>query len=332
MKISVALACWRGTAHLTEQLNSLAGQTRLPDEVVAVDDASGDDTAALLRTFAETAPFEMRVIENPSNLGYAHNFARALEETTGDLVFLCDQDDAWFPEKLERMAGWASANPDKQIFACDAELADGALTPSGVTKRGQIAAAGLPENAFVMGCCLAIRRDYLSLMLPFPEAVRAHDTWLVELADRLDLVLRRDTVLQYYRQHGANASDFFVNTTRRLGPVERVQHTVRSFARRLGNDGGLAHERDGLALQLQWLASRDGEFAALCGPGVVSAGTDGLASRIALLESRLAARRAAAPARPGRVAKLWHDGVYRRSGGVFGALRDMTAWKQDSKT
>ena len=63
MKISVALACWRGTAHLTEQLNSLAGQTRLPDEVVAVDDASGDDTAALLRTFAETAPFEMRVIE-----------------------------------------------------------------------------------------------------------------------------------------------------------------------------------------------------------------------------------------------------------------------------
>lgn len=328
MRTSVALACWRGTAHLTEQLNSLAGQTRLPDEVVAVDDASGDDTAALLRAFAETAPFEMRVIENPSNLGYARNFARALEETTGDLVFLCDQDDVWFPEKMERMSGWASAEPDKQIFACDAELADGDLAPSGVTKRGQIAAAGLPERAFVMGCCLAIRRDYLSLMLPFPDAVRAHDTWLVELADRLDLVLRRDTVLQYYRQHGANASDFFVNTTRRLGPVERAQHAVRSLARRLASDGGLVRERESISCQHDWLTARQDGFAGICGADATERARAGLAEDLARLTARLEARMAPPLTRPGQVFDLWRRGVYRRSGGVLGALRDVTAWHQ----
>src|SRR5690606_26514650 len=106
--LSIALAAWRGTAWLPEQLDSIARQTRLPDELVAVDDASGDGTADWLERYAETAPFPMRVLRNPTNIGYCRTFERALRETSGDLVFPCDQDDFWFPEKLAKMETWAS--------------------------------------------------------------------------------------------------------------------------------------------------------------------------------------------------------------------------------
>ncbi|WP_316015296.1 glycosyltransferase [Roseobacter sp. HKCCA0434] len=318
----MALATWRGTAHLKVQLDSLAAQTRLPDEVIAVDDASGDATPDLLAAWAAHAPFEMTVLRNPVNLGYARNFERALSRTTGDLVLPCDQDDMWFAQKLARFEDWARARPEMAVFVCDTELTDGALTPSGRTKRGQIAAVGLPEESFVMGCCLGLRRDWLDAMLPFAPGVRAHDNWLVELADRLDLVERHAEVLQYYRQHGANTSDFLANTPEEIGPRARFRMVRRDLARRLRGGGGLERELSGLVLQAERLNARAAAFDALAGSARRARVAAELTARIADLEARAAARAAALPRRLGAVGRLWRTGVYARSGGTGGALRD----------
>ena len=99
-KVSIAMAAYNGADYLSEQLSSFLLQTRLPDELVVCDDASSDSTVSIIEEFALRAPFEVRLIKNKQNLGYIRNFEKALSLCQGDLIFLSDQDDVWFPEKV----------------------------------------------------------------------------------------------------------------------------------------------------------------------------------------------------------------------------------------
>lgn len=104
-KISVAMTTYNGADFLLPQLQSLLAQTRLPDEVVICDDGSRDNTVDILKNFIRENKLEQwAVFENSENLGYVENFRKAMSLTTGDIVFLCDQDDIWNPRKIEIMA------------------------------------------------------------------------------------------------------------------------------------------------------------------------------------------------------------------------------------
>ena len=100
---SIALATYNGEKFLQRQLDTLAAQTRLPDEMAVCDDGSTDGTLEILRQFAETAPFPVRIFQNLKNLGPGRNFRKAFSLCEGDVTFFCDQDDVWFPEKLETL-------------------------------------------------------------------------------------------------------------------------------------------------------------------------------------------------------------------------------------
>ncbi len=216
MKISIALATYNGARYLQDQLESFLAQTRLPDEVVVNDDGSTDETLDLVRRFSDRAPFPVVWSLNARRLGFARNFSLALRKSTGDLVFLSDQDDVWFPEKIERLAAVADADPEALVIMNDAALTDEALRETGLTKLGQIRSAGISDGSFVMGCCAAIRREFLDLCLPIPDGVRAHDVWLVRLADGLGRKRIIPDVLQYYRRHGDNKSQWITSRTTRV--------------------------------------------------------------------------------------------------------------------
>ena len=87
------MGTYNGGPYLREQLDSIAAQTHLPDELVVCDDDSTDRTVAILEDFAATAPFPVRVYVNPKNLGTAKNFERAIGLATGEVIALADQDD-----------------------------------------------------------------------------------------------------------------------------------------------------------------------------------------------------------------------------------------------
>lgn len=216
MKISIAMATYNGAEYLQEQLQSFMDQTRQPDELIIADDCSTDETEVIIRNFAKTAPFTVEFHRNQENLGYSGNFNAALMKTTGDLVFLSDQDDVWFPEKIERMVGVAERNPHALVVMNDAALTDGELNGVGLTKVGQIRSAGLCMKAFVMGCCCGVRRELLNLCMPIPEGIKAHDNWLVHFAEAMNGKVVCDEVLQYYRRHETNESQFIANRTTKV--------------------------------------------------------------------------------------------------------------------
>ncbi len=58
-KLSVAMCTYNGARYLREQLESIAGQTRPPDELVICDDCSDDATDRIVRDFANGSFFKL---------------------------------------------------------------------------------------------------------------------------------------------------------------------------------------------------------------------------------------------------------------------------------
>lgn len=214
--LSVAIATYRGEAYLAEQLASIAAQTRLPDEVVLVDDSSGDGTAAVARAWASERSFPVRVEANASNLGVTATFERAVAASTGDVIVLADQDDVWLPHRLEDVAEAFSSQPELGLAFADAVLVDGAGEELGETLWQSLGLDGarrdaLARNPFralvrrndLTGATMAFSARLRELVLPIPR-VWVHDGWIAILAAAVAPIhaLRRPAVR--YRQHGGN--------------------------------------------------------------------------------------------------------------------------------
>src|SRR5215204_884173 len=133
MKLSIALATYNGEAFLEAQLRSFLCQTRLPDEVVVSDDCSEDATPHILEAFSREAPFEVVVLHNATKLGFVRNFERAIKACTGDVIFLSDQDDVWFAEKVSAVEQAFNENLDCMLVIHDQQITDAQLKFTGNT-------------------------------------------------------------------------------------------------------------------------------------------------------------------------------------------------------
>src|SRR5215210_7844615 len=102
-RASVALCTYNGARFLREQLQSIAEQQTPPFELVLSDDASSDDTFAIAREFARSAAFPVELHRNPTRIGTVANFDQTISRCRGEVIFLCDQDDVWRPDKIGRM-------------------------------------------------------------------------------------------------------------------------------------------------------------------------------------------------------------------------------------
>lgn len=223
--ISIALATYNGEKYLSEQLNSFLRQTLPPDELVVCDDCSEDNTLGILNEFSKSAPFPVKIFVNQQNLGYSQNFEKALSLCTGDIVFLSDQDDAWFPMKLETVIAEFAQNTKTKVIVNDMIIADELLSPSTSTQLGNILAARGNSDDFYSGCCVAIRKDFLGIVLPFPEGQFAHDNWINHLAQALNVRVLLPVALQLYRRHGDNASKWILSSPRGVSQFRMLRAT-----------------------------------------------------------------------------------------------------------
>ena len=242
MKLSIAMATYNGAKFLRAQLDSFAAQTCLPDELVVCDDGSSDATIAILHDFAATAPFSVRVVQNEQNLGFARNFEKVLSLCTGDLIFLSDQDDVWFPKKLRTVKDAFMADPSILCTINDMIITDMDLNHSNKTQLGNIRVTGSNDNRYIAGCCVAIKRPLLEFLMPFPVADFAHDRWIGDMSVALGVRRLIDEPLQYYRRHGSNESQWVfsdpagvtvlsvVSATGFTSPVASWQETLRKIA------------------------------------------------------------------------------------------------------
>ncbi|MBO1922990.1 glycosyltransferase [Thiomicrorhabdus sp. 6S3-12] len=238
-KISVALATYNGAEFLSKQIQSLLEQTVLPDEIVISDDNSSDSTIGILNEYQSMYPNVIKVIKNRNNVGYAQNFNNALVNTVGDFVFLCDQDDVWFPNKIEYMVNLAESKPGYFVYMNDALLTDKDLNQFGFTSYEQLKKSGVDDKYFVLGCCCLLTREYLDFVLPIPMGLKSHDNWLVEISYGIGLRYIEKKPLQLYRRYGGNVSDCISNST---VSNTRVTFFLKAFKRILARNNNLSDE------------------------------------------------------------------------------------------
>ena len=223
MRISIAMATYNGAKYLQEQLDSFLCQTRQPDEFVVCDDGSTDATLAILDDFRLRVPFSVRIYRNEKNLGYIKNFENALSLCTGDVIFLSDQDDVWFSNKLSAMVAVLEMRPDIFVLQTDMVLAGEDLTPSPYTQLGNILSLGYRPETFITGCGTVLRKTWLDLVLPIPADVAAHDDWIHRLAVALGVRALHEKPLQYYRRHGGNASNWGVSQLAKMSNLDSLR-------------------------------------------------------------------------------------------------------------
>src|SRR5664279_2258676 len=123
--ISVAITTYCGIRHLAQQLDSIAGQLRAPDQVIICDDASDDGTWAIVKAWSHVVPFRVVTHCQQSNVGLRRNVETALRLCDRDVIVLADQDDIWSPEKLA-VVETAFTDPDVTLWFSDADLIDDA--------------------------------------------------------------------------------------------------------------------------------------------------------------------------------------------------------------
>jgi len=114
-KISVALCTCNGARFVERQMESICQQQLPVDEIVVCDDCSSDDTVHLIRQFSDTNDVSVHIIVNEQHLGVCANFEKAISRCSGDIIFLCDQDDIWLSEKTRCVMEWFEKNPDKDV-------------------------------------------------------------------------------------------------------------------------------------------------------------------------------------------------------------------------
>lgn len=238
MKISVVVCTYQGEAYVAEQLRSLLTQSRLPDEIIIGDDASTDGTWDLVQAFgtqARARGIDVTSTRHASRLGYVQNFSSSLARASGDIVFLCDQDDAWHADKIAIMTEAFRSNPDLLFVHSDARLVDaqGRDLGHGVFDALEVSARERKQvsggNAFTVylrrnlatGAASSFRRSLLELALPLPDNW-VHDAWLAVFAAAMGRIGIIDDALIDYRQHGTNA----IGLARRT-PKQRVADLFR---------------------------------------------------------------------------------------------------------
>lgn len=173
------MATYNGENYLRTQLDSLYAQSRIPDEIIVVDDNSKDGTIAILDEYATKKGLIYHV--NKKNLGVNANFEKALLLCTGDYIMFCDQDDYWFPNKIELMLT-KMLDIEKKNYPCMVTsrdtYADKNLVPNEklniynnttIINNDNIDYKKTILLHLSQGCSLMLNRQCIQYILPFPK-------------------------------------------------------------------------------------------------------------------------------------------------------------------
>jgi len=214
--VSVAMATYNGEPHIHEQLLSLANQSLAPVELVVTDDCSGDRTLDVVREFARTAPFPVRIYENEIRLGYRANFMRAASLCTSDLISFCDHDDIWDRRKIETCTE-CFQDPKVLLAYHNAVVIDAKGRELGTLDwRAAPRSLNPPMsiNPWLIGpgFTQVFRRSLPAFLELWSDSKdhfacgepMAHDQWFFFLAATLGSIAYLSAPLALYRQHGGN--------------------------------------------------------------------------------------------------------------------------------
>lgn len=121
--LSVLMAVHNGLPYIREALDSLFAQTYQDFELVIVDDASTDGTAAMIAEYSAKSD-KIRCFRNPVNLGLASSLNLGIDKCRAQLIARADADDVFMPERLGEQIAYMDLHPEVGVLGTSVEFID----------------------------------------------------------------------------------------------------------------------------------------------------------------------------------------------------------------
>lgn len=213
--ISVCMATYNGQKYIYEQLESILKQLKNNDEIIISDNESSDKTLEIIRSFNDQ---RIKILSfkkskfffsfhNKIHYAISRNFENAISQSSGEYIFLADQDDIWVANKIETMLFY--------LKSCNVIMHDCVV----INEAGEVIADSFFEmlksrTGFIRnilfptyhGCCIGFSSKILKNILPFPRHLIMHDAWIGLLNDFFHKVQFINDKLIIYRKNSQSAS------------------------------------------------------------------------------------------------------------------------------
>ncbi|AIC96099.1 glycosyltransferase family 2 protein [Shouchella lehensis] len=203
---SVCMAVYNGEKHVKIQLESILEQLSIEDEIVIVNDNSTDSSLNIINKINDN---RIKVINNDENIGVIKSFEKAINLSKGKYIFLSDQDDKWYPNKVTDVIKTFNEN-DCLLLVSDATVVNDDLEVIhesffNLLNSGEGLVKNFIKNTF-LGCSIVFKKDLKEKILPFPDGIPMHDTWIGLVASLHSKPMFLKKPLIYYRRHAANVT------------------------------------------------------------------------------------------------------------------------------
>jgi glycosyltransferase involved in cell wall biosynthesis len=204
--VSVVLPVRDGASFLRDALDSLAGQTHRPIELLIVDGASTDGSREIAAAFPTPPDMTLHIIDQTTRGGISEAWSMGMAAARGDLLAFIGADDLWLPGKLAAQIALLAERPD----------ADMAITGLRYQAEPGYAGSGAPNTRLLgrdhVGMTfetLLVRRAVYERLgaLDGRYGMSADSDWLARAKDAGFALVAVPDVLVIKRLHGGNLSD-----------------------------------------------------------------------------------------------------------------------------
>ena len=222
----VILCTYNGEKYLEKQIRSIMEQDREDFCLLYSDDGSSDSTKAILQSLQEKYGKRMMAFPRPMKTGSpAKHFLSILSSLAKgeveidnlEYIFLADQDDDWFPDKLSKTISvikeeerkFGESLPILCHTDCSLVNSRGELLAKSYRRYQKLPGAScrfsrlLLQN-HVTGASVGINKALLQYCKEIPAEVKMHDHWLALLANCFGEIQYLPYATYAYRQHGEN--------------------------------------------------------------------------------------------------------------------------------
>jgi glycosyltransferase involved in cell wall biosynthesis len=266
-----------------ETVLAALAQSRPPDEIVVSDDASTDETVPVIQNIADT---RVKLVRQTRNSGGVGNWNVSIQETRGDLIALCSDDDRFLHGHLQASAAFLETHP--AVGLVHSGFVDSIETPEGeqticrplrpeciLTRRGLIPYLIRYYDWPFHPSTVVMRRSIWEQVGPFNAAYQFADTeWFLRAVERFPVAsLARHGVMN--RRHAGNWSNRLGSAHLQREVFEMVEDAIaRNFTfpqRTFWRAAWRANVRGRLALTLRArIKSGHGDAARAAWHGLVA--------------------------------------------------------------
>jgi glycosyltransferase involved in cell wall biosynthesis len=182
--ISVCIITYNHEKFIVEAIESvLVQQTQYSYEIVIADDASRDNTRAILQDYSNRYPGKFKLVLQEKNIGPGNNFIDLLKAANGKYIAYFEGDDYWTdPLKLEKQVDFMEKNPEYTLTFHNVSIVDehgkqtGMIYPPG--RKKVIDFSDLANGDFTKTCSCIFLNDKLRLEAVFNGSITPDDSSL----------------------------------------------------------------------------------------------------------------------------------------------------------